>query len=140
TVDALVTAFPGLLAATLQEGKDGDWHEQFRRQHDAADMRFTARVPVGGKTQIGNTEALLQHGFPLGGHIAEQAIAKATRLARERDNAELAQVVPACNRFHGVLLWEMGKRNRPVPTCSKHRPTSLSGRTKPYGITSFSPG
>ena len=58
---------------------------------------------LAGRLQVGNAEAFLQDDFSLGGHIAEHAIAKAARLARERDNAEFAQVVPTRNRFHGVL-------------------------------------
>ncbi len=51
--------------------------------------------------QVRDAEAFLQDDFPLGGHIAEHAIAKAAGLSRERNDAEFAQVVPTRNGFHG---------------------------------------
>src|ERR1019366_2714769 len=101
---AVVLVQPHFAAAVLKKREDSDGSKHGVRQQDRADMRLFRRagVPCLRQGEIGNAK---RHGEDLAtllGNVAQQAIGKATRFARQDLDSERGKIVPAINLFYGT--------------------------------------
>ena len=87
---------PDLTTTAFQEGENAKEGEQFRGQHDAANVRIVAvaMIPVFPESQLGNIQCLLND-LAAGCHVAQDAIGQAAGFTCQRDNPVGRQVVPS---------------------------------------------